>query len=57
MKSQTVSNELKSPKKESNSANFMKHTKVSENKVRTNDPTSKPKSRGSIALENKMFGV
>lgn len=35
----------------------MKHTKVSENKVRTNDPTSKPKSRGSLALENKMFGV
>jgi len=35
----------------------MKHTKFSENKLRSNDPPSKPKSRGSIALENKMFGV
>jgi len=55
IKEYPISAEPKSPKKEANSANFMKHTSSSTNKI--GGEPKKPKSRGSIVLENRIFGV
>lgn len=49
---QSIVGKVKSPKKEINESNFMKSTINSKKKFDSLNNENKPKSRGSIALQN-----